>query len=162
MELGMDCFDTIELSSGLLTWFMSQNVAIADDVAALLFGLDEDDCHVGVGIEKFLDCISVGDRPRMSRALYDCIAHCETFHEVFELCVDGHKKVVVMKGRAVGDVLFTGIVTEIDAGLASAKLQNLCLAAYELARQEKNDTAALQLVQTLSLITDRTEAARTH
>lgn len=158
----MDSFDIIELSSGLLTWFTSQNIVIADDVAAVLFGLDEDDCHVGVSIEKFLDCISSRDRPRMSRALYDCIARCDTIHEVFELSIDGRTKVVVLKGRAVGDVLFTGIVTEIDAGMASAKLQNLCLAAYELARQEKNDKAALQLVQTLSLITDREMHDRMH
>jgi hypothetical protein len=104
----MDSFDIIELSSGLLTWFTSQNIVIADDVAAVLFGLDEDDCHVGVSIEKFLDCISSRDRPRMSRALYDCIARCDTIHEVFELSIDGRTKVVVLKGRAVGDVLFTG------------------------------------------------------
>ncbi|WP_018900491.1 hypothetical protein [Rhizobium sp. 2MFCol3.1] len=158
----MDGIDFIELSSGLITWFTSQDIVIADDVAAVLFGLDEDDCHLGVGVEMFLASISPRDRPRISQALYTCIARCETIHEVFEICTDGKTKMVVMKGRSVGDVLFTCIVTEIDEGRATAKLQNLCLAAYDVARQEKNDTAALQLIRTLSLLTDRQAAQRTH
>jgi len=93
------------------------------------FGLDGDDCHLGVGIEMFLASISSRDRQRISQALYTCIARCETIHEVFETCTDGKTKMVVMKGRSVGDVLFICIVTEIDEGRATAKLQNLCLAA---------------------------------
>jgi hypothetical protein len=158
----MELLEVIELNSGLITWFTSQNIVIADDVAAVLLGLDEDECHTGIRIETFLACISLRDRERISQALYHCIASCDTIHEVFELCVDGQAKMVVMKGRSIGEVLFTCIVTEINAGLASAKLQNLCLAAYEAARQEKNDIAALQLARALSLLTHPAEALRTH
>lgn len=152
----------MELSSGLITWFTNQDIVIADDVAALLFGLDEDDCHLGVTIAMFLAGISSKDRPRISQAIYACIERCDTIHEVFELQTDGKTKLVVMKGRSIGDVLFTCIVTEIDKGRASAKLQNLCLAAYEVARQEKNDSAALQLIRTLSLLSEQPPAHRTH
>lgn len=149
----MESFEPIELGSGLITWFIAQDIVIADDVAAGLFGLGEDECDLGVDIGVFLARISEKDRGRISQALYDCIADSDGFHEVFEILVCGTPKVVVMKGRSVGDVLFTCIVTELDEGSLSGKLVNLCLAAYELARQEKNDIAAMQLVRTLSLIT---------
>ncbi|MGO8532041.1 hypothetical protein ACC756_17020 [Rhizobium ruizarguesonis] len=143
---------TIELSSGLLTWIIGQDLVIADEVAARIFGLDESLCSEGIEIGAFLAHVVEDERGRVARRLYDTIATGGVYRESLQLSVGGLRRTILMKGRSVGDVLFTCIVAPVGKGNEHGKLQDLCLAAYDVARQENNDAAALQLVKTLSLL----------
>lgn len=141
-----------EINSGLITWIIGQDIVLADDVAARMFGLDEEECASGVEIGVFLAQVAEPDRGRVARQLYESIATNGPYFEEFNLNLGGTGNTVVMKGRSVGDVLFTCIVAQVDCGLRFGKLQDLCLAAYEAARDENNNIAATQLARTISLL----------
>ncbi|QRM45792.1 hypothetical protein [Rhizobium sp. BG4] len=144
----MSDFDGVVWTSGLLTWVIGQDVVLADDITSKLFGLDPDECGKGTQIETFLARVIEADRPRVAKELYRCIAEGCDYLEAFEVLSEGGRsRRLVAKGSAVGDVLFTCIITEWTDSRSA--LERLCLAAYEAARQANNDIVAYRLMQSV-------------
>lgn len=141
----MDEVDGVVWTSGLLTWVIGQDIVLADDVASRLFGFEPEDCRKGTQIEALLARVAERDRQRVAKKLYRCIADGRDYLEAFDVnCARGSRRLIA-KGSAVGDVLFTCIVMEcVGPRLA---LKRLCLTAYEVARQENNDSVAYRLMQ---------------
>ncbi len=148
-------------SSGLLTWVTGQNLALADDVAADLFGLDRDVCREGTEIETFLAKIAEADRSRVAMQLYRSIADGSVYLETFEVCAVAGRRRLALKGQAVGDVLFSCIVMEV-VNDDTADLRELCFAAYDVARRRNQDKAAVHIMQTLVLIDETIPGAELH
>lgn len=157
----MSDVDGVYWTSGLLTWVIGQDIVLADDVTSRLFGLDPYECGKGTQIETFLARVTEVDRPRVAKELYRCIAEGCDYLESFEVASpDGRPRRLVAKGSAVGDVLFTCIVTECNDSRSA--LERLCLAAYEAARQVNNDVVAYRLMQSVAALDQTTTRACLH
>lgn len=156
----MDEVGAVVWTSGLLTWVIGQDVVLADDVASQLFGLDPEDCRTGTRIETFLSQVTEADRSRVANNLFRSIAEGSDYLETFDVETRDGLRRLVAKGSSVGDVLFSCIVTEcVEPRFA---LKRLCLAAYEVARQENNDPVAYCLMQSVVALEGATRLERLH
>lgn len=71
--------------AALIPWIIGQNIMLADDVAARMFGLDEAECASGVEIGVFLTQVAERHRGRVARQLYESIATSGPYLEEFIL-----------------------------------------------------------------------------
>jgi hypothetical protein len=138
-------------STGMITWIIGQNSVLLDNVAADLFGMPGD-ISSGLDIDTILAIVVEEDRARVAREMYGCIANGGLYEEEFDISIAGARQTVAMKGRAVGDILFTCMIAPTPVPTRPGRLLGLCLAAYDVARQENNDAAALQLIGAFNFI----------
>lgn len=113
-------------------WNLAENVLIADDVYADLYGFDAGEVAEGVSIEEVIHRILDEDRAEAARATYQAILSGKFTTVQFRVSQNGTTRRVVSFGRCLRDAagapsVFTGGVFEFGTEFVRAVMaRQLC------------------------------------
>jgi|AraplaMF_Col_mLB_1032019.scaffolds.fasta_scaffold00239_6 hypothetical protein len=147
----METTDGHSWTAGMITWVFSKGEVLLDDFAYDLLQLSGTPAHE-LTIDSFLSLVVEEDRGHVERELYSSISRGGHYAQEFNISVSGSLRRIALKGRAVKDLVLTCMIEPIDVPSRPGRLLELCLEAYEVARQENNDAAAMRLIGVFNLI----------
>jgi PAS domain-containing protein len=145
--------------AGIYLWDILRDKVFVDAAAAGVLGFSASEAKSGLPLSRWLERIHSEDLARVALAIRDAMLKGSTFHEDYRLKrADGGTVEVVVLGNCFCDEegapsKFTGILFPKEAAPdGRTTIRQLCMAAYDMARDEGRSDVATRLVDVLVML----------